>query len=339
MSEPTDRATRRRIPGLAWALLWLLGVEAAARALWSPAWVGRLAELEPGFDLGFTFTRPQCEPDGPSRITCRPTQYRPIARQSFARVKRPGTIRSFTFGGSHAAGASAYTSTLVRSLREDCGALRWEGINFAVKRHGSARILVAAQEALAHAPDLLILDFGGTNEFEDERDRDLRAQLHAGIWNYLFASHAVVLGRKLLTRRFPGLQPTLASGDDEDVASRDPTNRARWQRSIADNYGAVIALARARKIPVIVVGRASLQAHAPGSRELANHRLFLSLAGDGVLLFDAHAAFDAVDDRRRRSLFSGDRQHYSAAGQRLIAEGLAALILRDLPAARVCAAR
>lgn len=339
MPEPHETPRRRRLPGLAWAALWLLGLELAARLLWSPAWVGRLAELEPGFDLGFAFSRPQCEPDGASRTTCLPTQYRPIVRQSFATIKRRGTLRSFTFGGSHAAGAGAYTSSLIRSLKQDCRALRWEGLNFAVKGHGSARVRVAVNEALQHDPDLLLLDFGGTNEYEDERDQDQRARLHAGIWNYLFASHAVVLGRKLLARRFPALRPTLASGDDEHVASRDPRNLARWQRSLADNYQAVINLARARGIPVIIVGRASLRAHAPGSRELANHRLFLSLAGDGVLLFDAHAAFAAVDEARRRSLFSRDRQHYSAAGQRLIADGLAALILRELPAARVCAAR
>lgn len=335
MPEPTPR---RPFRGLAWALLWLLILEVAARLLWTPGWVGRLAELDPGYDLGFAFTRPLCEPDGPARMTCPPGQYRPIARQSFARVKRPDMLRVFTLGGSHAAGAGAYSGRLLRALRQDCEALRWEGINLAVKGHGSARILLAAQEALRYEPDLLILDFGGTNEYEDERDLAERDRLHAGIWNYLLASHAVVLGRKLLARRFAALRPTARTGD-EQLASRDPDNLARWQRSLAANYHALLALARARGIPVVIVGRASLREHAAGSRELANHRLFLSLAGDGVLLFDAHAAFQAVDDRRRRSLFSRDRQHYSPAGQRLIAEGLEALLLRELPAARVCASR
>ncbi|MBK9758115.1 MAG: SGNH/GDSL hydrolase family protein [Nannocystis sp.] len=337
--EPSSTTKRPRRPwALAWTLVWLIGVEAAARLLWTPAQVGPelYARVEPSFDYGFDFTRPQCEPDDEAKITCWPTQYRPIFKQSFDRIKRPNTIRAFTFGGSHAAGAGGYTGALVRLLRRTCGARRWEGINLAVKGQGSTRALVALKDALRHEPDLVILDFGGTNEYEDERDLNRRAQLHTSIWKFVLTSRAVVIGRKLLALHFELMRVPRMTGEGEQVASRNPENLARWERSLADNFREMIALTHGRGIPVVIVGRASRNAHAPRSRDLASHRLFLSLASDGVLLFDAHAAFQAVDRASRKALFRGNGDHYSRKGHELIAQGLAALLLRELPAARVC---
>ncbi|MBK9752747.1 MAG: hypothetical protein IPO88_04425 [Nannocystis sp.] len=83
--------------------------------------------------------------------------------------------------------------------------------------------------------------------------------------------------------------------------------------------------------------RSSIQErHAPRSRDLASHRLFLSLASDGVLLFDAHAAFPRSTGPRARHCFAATATTTSRKGHELIAQGLAALLLRELPAARVC---
>jgi hypothetical protein len=344
-TEPADTPRRPRLRGLAWLFVWLIGLELAARLLWTPAWIGaRLyGEVDPSFDYGFGYgigyVRPQCEPDGETRVTCFKTQYRSIFRQSFERVKRPRTLRSFTVGGSHAAGPGAYTTTAIRTLRAGCGALRWEGVNLAVRGQGSTRALVATEEALRHDPDLIILDFGGTNEYEDERDLAQRTQVHEGIWEYLLASRVIVIGRKLLSRRFAVMRTPPVPGDGERVASSVPANLSRWERTLAANYRELIAMARARKIPVVVVGRASFRGHRPGSRALANHQRFLSLAGDGVLLFDAHAAFMALPRAQRAGLFLPDRNHYSREGHRIVGEGLAELLLRELPAARVCSPR
>ncbi len=342
--EP-DKTKAPRYRGLVWMLVWLLGLELAARQWWTPASVGPklYAEVDPSFDYGFGYgigyVRPQCEPDGDKRITCFNNQYRSIFRQSFERSKRPATLRSFTLGGSHAAGVTAYTTTAIRSLRANCGALRWEGINLAVRGQGSTRALVALEEALRHEPDLIILDFGGTNEFEDERDLAQRTKIHEGIWQYLLASRVLVIGRKLLSRRFAVLRTPPVTGEGERVASSFPENLTRWDRRLAANYRELIATARPRKIPVVVVGRAYFRGLRPGTRALANHQRFLSLAGDGVLLFDAHAAFMAVARDQRSSLFLPDRNHYSREGHRIVGEGLAALLLRELPAARVCTPR
>lgn len=338
---PTPRATesRRRPWALAWMLAFLLALELAARTLWTPAHVDAKlhASIEPSYGYGFEFVRPPCEPSGPDTITCRPTEYRKIPEQSFDAVKRSNAVRMFTVGGSHAAGTSSYTRELGEQLARRCPAVHWEAINLAVVGQGSRRVRLAAEEALRHQPDVLILDFGGSNEYEDERDLGYREQLHSGIWRYLLRSHAIVLGRKLLSKSFPFTKPKpISTGEDETAASRKTENLERWRAGLESNYRALIADARSKGLEVVVVSRASMKPHATGSRQEADQALFESLAGEGVHLLDAHALFHELDARQRKRLFRRDRNHYSRAGQQRIADALALLVLEELHAATPC---
>ncbi|MCB9703663.1 MAG: SGNH/GDSL hydrolase family protein [Myxococcales bacterium] len=333
--SPSPSPTRRRRApwGIVWAILWIAAIELAARGLWRPDVVDPklYAAVDASYNYGFEFARPACEALDEGPLVCRRTQYRPIAEQRLDRVKAAGTIRIFTLGGSHAAGGDAYTQRLLTVLRRRCPSRGWEGANLAVPGHGSRRTLIAAEEALTLDPDLLIVDFGGSNEYEDERDASYRDQLHAGIWALLLRSQAIVLGRKLLSRAFPIVKgPTLDSPAGEAKASRDPANLARWRASLRANNRATFAAAAAADVEVILVGRASLRPHAPGSRALGDHEVFAELAGE-VPSLDAHALVQSAPAADRRSMFRDDRNHYAAAGHQAIAEALAERVLARFP--------
>lgn len=349
---PTARAAgRRRVPvALLWMVGWLVAIEGAARLLWRPELVEPqvYAAIDPGYGYGFEFVRPICEPRG-DRVICRPTQYRPIPRQDFARSKGARTIRAFTVGGSHAAGyvaggspakgKDAYTQQLARALAARCPAIEWEIVNLAVPGDGSGRARLAAEHALGYDPDLVIIDFGGTNEYEDERDWHYREALHAGLGRVLFVSRAVVLGRKLLAFYLPlARPPAIDTGATETEMSRDPANLRRWRDGLRANYEALLAEVRAEGVTPVVVGRAFLEEHALAPRFRDDRRVFQSLGGEGVLLLDAHAAFQAAPPAERARLFAGDRNHYSVAGHARVAEALAELLLASLPAAAACEA-
>lgn len=337
--DPPDAAPRRRRPwALVWMVAWLLALELAARTLWTPTIVGvrQYAVIDPTYGYGYEFVRPACEPTRADTITCWPTEYRRIPLQTFAAVKDPDTVRIFTVGGSHAAGERSYTTVLRERLAHRCPAVRWQAINLAVVAQGSRRALLAAEQAERHEPDILILDFGGSNEYEDERDLEYREQLHTGIWRHLLRSRAIVVGRKLLSRRFPFTKPTPITGEDETVASENPDNLARWRAGLEANYRTLIARARSQGIEVVVVSRASLEPHAEGSRQQADHRVFESLADEGAHLLDAHGLFHRLREDKLAKLFRGDKNHYTAAGDRRIADALATLVLRELDAAAPC---
>jgi lysophospholipase L1-like esterase len=329
---------RRELPwGLVWLLVWLLPLELAARWFWTPDYVEPklYASMDASFGYGFEYLHPPCEPDG-ELLRCRPTQYRKIPEQTFDLSKRADAVRVFTVGGSHAAGSNAYTQVLGQQLARRCSGIHWEAINFAVEGQGSRRARIAATEQARYEPDVLIIDFGGSNEYEDERDAAYREGLHEGIWSVVLRSHAVVLARKLLMKKLP--VATLASKGTEREASEDPNNQARWRESMQTNYQAMIDDAHAQGIAVVLVGRASFLPHEPSSRERADYAVFEQLAAQpGVLSLDTQALFQAVDEDKRDRLFKDDRNHYSRAGHQRIAEALSELLLAELPRASECA--
>jgi lysophospholipase L1-like esterase len=329
---------RRELPwGLVWLLVWLLPLELAARWVWTPDYVEPklVASVDPSFGYGFEYVRPPCEPDG-ELLRCRPTQYRKIPEQTFDLSKRADAVRVFTVGGSHAAGSKAYTQVLGQQLARRCPVIHWEAINFAVEGQGSRRARLAAAAQARYAPDLLIVDFGGSNEYEDERDFAYREGLHEGIWSVVLRSHAVVIARKLIMKKLP--VATLASTGTEREASLDPKNQDRWRESMRTNYQALIDEAHAQGIAVVLVGRASFLAHEPDSRERADYAVFEQLAANNdVVSLDTHALFQAVDAIERARLYKDDRNHYSRAGHQRIAEALTELLLAELPRASECA--
>jgi lysophospholipase L1-like esterase len=338
-ATPTSKPRGMPPWGLVWLLVWLLPLELAARRFWTPEFIEPelYSKIDPSYGYGYEYLRPPCEPDG-EQLRCRPTQYRTIVEQTFDLTKRADALRVFTVGGSHAWGFRAYTQQLGQLLAVRCPTIHWETINFAVAGQGSRRARLAAAEHARYAPDLWIVDFGGSNEYEDERDFAYREELHEGIGLVILRSHAVVLARKLLMKKLP--LATVASKGHETIASRDLDNQARWRESLRTNYQALIDDAHAQGITVVLVGRASLKPHEPNSREQADYAVFEQLAAQpNVISLDTHALFQTTLDKTARArLFREDRNHYSRAGHRRIAQALAELLLAELPRASECPA-
>ncbi len=320
------RDAKRLVAGV---VFWLLVFELLTRVLWQPAVIGLdlSSRIDASFGYGYDATSSLCSPSGDLMI-CAPTQYRRFGRQTFSRDKDETTLRFFTVGGSHSAAPGAYPSFAAQALRRECPKIFWEGINLSVRGHGSRRTLLLAKQALLLDPDFLVVDFGGTNEFEDERDLEQYRRLHRGIWRVLLKSHLVALGRKLLTRRFSREFSSLETTQEEAQANSDPVNQIRWNESLNRNYRTLLHLAGDAGVPVVLVGRA-VPDGSRNSHWMAREELFRSLPVEPGNRLDTNALFDAAESEAggRSELFAMDLNHYSEDGQRRIGEQLAQIIL------------
>jgi hypothetical protein len=314
-----------RIP--AWIILWLAVLEATVRVVWQPSVVGVDAyrETSASFGYGYDFLRPMCEREG-DELVCVPTQYRPFALQRLPAVKDPAAFRIVTIGGSHAAGnrTTPYPQLALAQLRARCPTRRWEAANLGVPGFGSTRVRMVGTRALDLDPDVLVIDFDGSNEYEDLRDLGYRRQLHAGIWGILFRSQLVVLGRKYLSREYamPSSLQRVPRGL-EGIATRRAEVRQLWNAGVADNYERLIALTRDRGVEVVFVGLGTRGKR----RNVAfqeRHELMWSLADEhGVPVVDIGTLFAELPAKKRVRLFQRDKRHYNDRGHRLVARALA----------------
>ncbi len=326
---------RRKIPAWlrtpAWTALWLVLLEATTRAVWQPGVIGEAMyrRVSPSFGYGYDFHRPLCEPRG-EELVCIPTQYRPHAPQTLAANKTPDTFRIVTVGGSHAAGhrTMPYTPLALVDLRERCPERHWEAANFGVPGYGSSRILLVGREALELAPDLLVIDFDGSNEYEDSRDLAYREQLHQGIWGALFRSHVVVLGRKFFSAEFSKPAKLHKAPRREEVTlTNEPEVRQRWNADVAANYEELIRLAGERGTQVMFVGLGMRNRRRNAAYE-ERHQLMLSLAAKhGVHVVDMAKVFQELPAKERIRLFRRDKHHYNIRGHRLVAGEVADAVL------------
>jgi lysophospholipase L1-like esterase len=127
-------------------------------------------------------------------------------QREFLAQKPPGTFRIFVLGDSSAAGVPygtgyAFSTWLARRLEGELPDMRVEVVNAALPGYASRRLLIAAHEVAAYAPDLVIV-YNGHNEFAERRfyapllDMDPRvfraweALAHTRLWGLLsrFAS-------------------------------------------------------------------------------------------------------------------------------------------------------
>lgn len=317
----------------AWTVVWLVLLEAATRALWQPSVVGADAygKTSASFGYGYDSLRPLCERQG-AELVCVPTQYRPIpALQRLSADKDPSAIRIVTLGGSHGAGnrTPAYTHYALERLRTRCPARSWEAANFAVPGFGSARVRRVGEEALELEPDVLVIDFDGSNEYEDRRDLEYREQLHRGIWGILFRSQLVVLGRKYLSAEYttPSTLERAPRGREAELL-RDAEIRDGWNEGLTRNYEALIERAHARGTEVVFVGLGLRRRRRNVAFE-ERHKLMWSLAEKhGVHVVDIGTLFQRLPTKKRVRLFQRDKRHYNARGHKIVARQLADTIER-----------
>lgn len=323
---PRSSETKEIMRVLAWVLAWLLVAEISVRILWRPSIVGRatVEKTSADYTYGFDESEPLCSLDS-GQYFCFPTQYRKFTSTDFAEEAAPGVHRFITVGGSHAAGADSYTKYAADALAQRCPASDWEGVNLALRGIGAQRILMAAREALNYQPEILVLDFGGTNEYEDERDQAERDAVNRGVWAVVFQSQLVVLGRKLLSRRLRLPNEADSSRPSEAEAGERRDVQERWQASIAGHYSEILSLAHSKGVRVVVVGRAFIAPLQEVPYGAERRAMFLAMGEEeGVSTVDVHKLFKRTLKRNPdRTLFSGDRTHYSDDGKQLIGGRLA----------------
>lgn len=317
--------------GVLWAAVFLLILEFCVRTdRWPMQDWGE--DFDPTFWYGFQIEEPVCrEVNGV--LHCARQEYVRIVDQRIPAAKSEDTLRIVTLGGSHAYGGNAYSQRVLGRLSERCPSVNWENLNLAVRGYGTQRMRVLMEEAASYQPDLWILDPGGTNEYEDERDLAYAWSLHTGPWRWILQSQLVVLKRKEWSGSLPEQAAKEAGPRAEEVASADPANQARWREGQRQNLAAMVQQARAADQAVVLMGRASLEPEDAVRQQ--NFALLGELAGPDVIVVDAD---ESLPRRNRRVYFHRDRNHYSAAGHAHLS-GIVADAILELPAVqRRCAA-
>lgn len=260
--------TRWMTPAFITALLALLTVEATTRLTMRDFFAGRYTY---GFDerSGFVDTT-----DGQVRFAR--TGGRRFYAQQVSRTKPERTFRIVTVGDSIAHGASleeSYSGLLGELLRR--AGYRVESLNLAVPGFGVRRQQIILQRALELEPDLVILHFGLSNEFEDERDWKRLQQ--ANPWHpsqWLLHSHLIArlheyrndqLLHKFLPERIRQIG-ALSDAEDESSANRDPARLAVWRGQFDETLPRSLQLIEAAGACALLVPRVMLRSEGGQTR-------------------------------------------------------------------------
>jgi len=331
----------RKLPrGVTWLLVYFFILEIGVRFLWDPRIIGeQWYRICPSYDYGYDYTKPLFYGRG-GNLTCYPTQYCELYRQSLPGNKTAREFRIFVFGSSVARGTPSCNFPLMvgEELHRGFPRIYWHVNNFSVPGYGSTRMALLLKKAIRYGPDVIIIAVHGSNEYEDERDLAYAKAVNAGFNRILCASHCIVLTKKIFPSLFPSENTLPSTGEDEPAASRKSENLKRWGSSINKNLDDMIAAARARHIPVVLMGRA-MRDYGKDPFESArtdtinnsikNH----SRSGD-VLYFDTQSVLSGYippAGRHNPALFQ-DTSHLTEEGHRRIARALYELIARHLSA-------
>jgi hypothetical protein len=286
----------------------------------------------PAYDYGLAGT-PVCWHVS-DQLSCSPTPYLDIWKQSLPFAKPRGELRVFTVGASVSRGdrRENYSAVLEGMLHEAHPDRPIRFVNLSARGIGSTRQRLLWHEALRHQPDLLLLHVHGSNEYEDERDRAYVATLHHGLGGLALQSRLVVALKRAYRAATSLASPVKPAADmpDEATETEDPAVRRRWLATLDENVGAMLAEAAAAHVPVILVGRAErLDDGKLSPYGVEVNDLLARRAGPSVRYFDAQAVFSAMPPAAARALFR-DSVHWKAKGHRAVAEHLAPLIEAEI---------
>ncbi len=255
--------------------------------------------------------------------------------QSMTRAKAPGTFRVITVGDSIARGASleeAYPAQFGKRLRDQ--GYHIESINLAVPGFGSTRQLLVLRRALEYHPDLVILHFGMSNEFEDERDEKRAAAArgtHPRDWplkSYLIArlhEYKIDLVTPRLLPEKIRVMSALDDAEEEASANRDPVRVQGWLRRFSSIFDRSLAALAEAGVPVLLIPRVELRDESPDTRldDAGLARLLEHHLGARVRWLDLRAVFG---EHPAIELFSRDRVHLHPPAHQVLGDALAVLI-------------
>lgn len=252
--------------------------------------------------------------------------------QTFPARRPPGTLRFMVIGDSVPRGpnlAASYGKQLQAVLT--ARGLPVEVINMAVPGFGVRRCQLVVRLALRYQPSLILLHLNDSNEFEDEREYR-RYQEFQG-WHprnllmksFIFARAYELKTERIFWRLLPEkirLQAGVSDADAELAARQDQELQARWRQRVAAVTRETVAMITGQQVPVLLLAQATCQQGAAGYF-LDDHgldTLAQSLAGPLVWPFSLRAFFSAIPGFWH---YFADGSHLTAAGHRLLAQGLA----------------
>ena len=194
--------THRKVLFSALAVVLFFGLVELALALFGVRPVTVTEDPYVGFASYVRLFRPAGE-----RLETAPQKLQLFNRQSFPRVKAPGTFRIFTVGGSTTYGrpfddATSFSGWLRAYLEALPGSRRFEVVNAGGISYASYRVAKLMEELVDYQGDLFII-YSGNNEFLERRTYgellDAPETLARTRWLYRH-SRLWTLGRRLLDR-------------------------------------------------------------------------------------------------------------------------------------------
>jgi hypothetical protein len=327
--------------GALFACALLACVELSARAFFKPPYVS-LATYTNYYPLaplyGFEGSR-ACFRVG-EQMSCAKTQDMNIIPQTFPAKKPAGELRIVVVGSSvswegsnYGQGSSEgnYPSRTLAALQRAHPEQALSLINLSVPGFGTSRIAVRFREALEYDPDLLVLHLHDTNEIREDQRRAYVGALHAGLAGKLLYLQSVVVAKGWWGEVFEAPEaPRQRQTTEEGAAEDNATKTERWTAGMKHNVQSMLDLAKARSIPVVLVGPSRLNRQT-GVRDRPLNQYFSTLANGSTSYLNVVEVFRADFAEHHQPLFK-DNVHYSALGTRVVASALAPLIESALPA-------
>ncbi|MGD0216925.1 MAG: hypothetical protein ABSC45_05385 [Desulfobaccales bacterium] len=273
-------------------------------------------------------------------------------RQSFQRVRPPGSYRIFVVGDSVPRGPSfkeAYPWVLGEDLRRQ--GIQAESYNMALAGYGARRCQVVLKKTLEFEPSLIILHVDDLNKWEDEREWR-RSQEFKG-WHPSHWLMKVFIFRRLyeanLEKVFWSLVPeevrlkcAVSDADAEVAASRDPKEIAARINLAREKLVENVAMVRRLQIPLLLISQCRVERDEGRPPRLTDDGLDAmcdALTGPGVY----HLAMSEVFQGEAGPSYFADSSHLRSQGHRLLARAICRKILTEraefgLPAVKVAAA-
>lgn len=252
--------------------------------------------------------------------------------QSFKRRRPPGTFRVMVIGDSVPRGPSfkeAYPWLLAGELKQR--RLQAESVNLALPGYGARRCQIVLRKALEFEPSLIILHVNDSNKYEDERE--FRRSQEFKTWHpknwpmkiFIFRRLYEAKVEKVFWRLVPDqirLKFAAQDADAQVAASPDPEEVRERIKLARETTAGSVALARAHRIPLLLITQCRLWPDGAESYYFEDHGLEAlgrSLTGDGVYHLSMQEVFAALSDPRP---YFADTGHLKRSGHLLLAQAI-----------------
>ena len=313
------------------ALLLFCAAEAIVRIFFASSMEGR-------FEYGFHPTAGFREnKDG--TVTLARTGGRRFHPQAFLRHKPEGVFRIMVVGDSVPRGPNledSYPYQLGEVLR--ARGINAESYNLGVAGYGARRKEIVFKQALEYEPSLIVLHVNNFTEYHDERE--FRRSQEFKSWhpkNWLMKS--MLLRRiheakteqvfwRWLPQEIRG-QTEVNDVDAQIVAAKDEATTRQWDELVKKCTAECVAVAREKKIPVLLITRASVDVDSNGKPFLVDGGLNAMVAefkGPGCYLLSQKDVFEGLD---YVPMFYRDRMHMFRPGHTVMAEAIAKKLIDE----------